>query len=84
MSLCTATRGGELALWMSALWYKSCDNEEKLMDFYLYQPHDHRPCYFYYSLRRGLVLHEYEGIYSQHFLDLSVQGLQSLLSFLGR
>lgn len=54
------------------------------MDFYLYQPHDHRPCYFYYSLRRGLVLHEYEGIYSQHFLDLSVQGLQSLLSFLGR
>lgn len=70
LSLCTATRGGEAAPRMSALWYESCDNDEKLIDFYLYQSDDHRPCYFYYFLRRGLVLHEYEGIYSQHFLDL--------------
>lgn len=41
-------QGGELAPRMSVLWYKSCDNDEKLMDFYLYQPDDHRPCYFYY------------------------------------
>lgn len=33
---------------MSALWYESCDNDEKLMDFYLYQSDDHRACYFYY------------------------------------
>lgn len=35
------------------------------MDFYLYQPDDHRPCYFYYFLRRRLVLHEYEGIFTE-------------------
>lgn len=65
-----------------ALRYESCGNDEKLIDFYPYQPDDHRLSYFYYFLRRGLVLREYEGIYSQNFLDLVVQGLQSLLAVL--
>lgn len=39
---------------MSALWYESCDNDEKLMDFYLYQSDDHRPCYFYYFFKKGI------------------------------
>lgn len=54
LSFCTAARGGELVPQMPVLWYESCDDDEKLMDFYLYQPDDHRPCYFYYFFKKGI------------------------------